>query len=205
MDIEVIRSYLKKSPSLLEDIKNIMDYRNLRTEQVYYAKLLYEYRYQYSMTRVCKTVEHAREFEKSCWEMKTVDLDKARRGKHNKALISFARIVNSGKKFCLPEIYQGKLLDDEEIYRHDGNLLVREQMTDAMLDMLFTIENAVCMGEQREKKEHDEIRGLQRDILRFNDQYHVSKSMRKDESDLKDGGIVFDRDLATIFDSFFEN
>ena len=44
MTIDDIRAYLEKSPRLLAEIKKVMDYRDLRTEQAYYAKLLNEYR-----------------------------------------------------------------------------------------------------------------------------------------------------------------
>ena len=60
MNIEDIKLYLEKSPDLLADIKRIMDYRNLRTEQVYYSRLLYEYRNYANLIRVSKTVEFAR-------------------------------------------------------------------------------------------------------------------------------------------------
>ena len=43
MEINDIKEYLRRDPNLLSAIKAIMDYRNLRTEQAYYAKLAYEY------------------------------------------------------------------------------------------------------------------------------------------------------------------
>ena len=43
MDINLIKTYMETSPYILEDILNIMKYRNLRTEQSYYARLAYEY------------------------------------------------------------------------------------------------------------------------------------------------------------------
>lgn len=201
MTIDEIRMYLEKSPSLLSDIKRIMDYRDLRTQQVYYAKLLSEYRMQdHSWVKVCKTVEYAGEWEKGRWQDKVIQLDKDRRPTHNRALSSFARIVEVGKFNGLPEIYKGKVLSMDEIYRHEG-LMERQDMTDAMFDMLFTIENAVLSQEQENKQ----IQNVQTDMMKFNYQYHVQNSMTRDESTDKDGGVIFDRDLATIFDSFFED
>ena len=80
--IEDIRLYLEKNPSLLGDIKRMMDYRNLRTEQVFYAKLLYEYRNYDNLFRVSKMVEQAREWDKGLWEDKNIQLDKNRRQYH---------------------------------------------------------------------------------------------------------------------------
>lgn len=203
MTIDEIRMYLEKSPSLLSDIKRIMDYRDLRTQQVYYAKLLSEYRMQdHSWVRVCKTVEYAGEWEKIKWEDKVSQLDKNRRPTHNRALSSFARIVEVGKYNGLPEIYNGKVLSIDEIYKHEG-LMERQDMTDAMFDMLFTIENSVFSQEQ--EQEDKQLQNLQGDMMRFNNQHHIQKSMTKDESTDRDGGVEFDRDLATIFNSFFEN
>lgn len=202
MTIDDIRAYLEASPRLLEEIKKIMDYRNLRTEQVYYAKLLNEYRMMdYSWNeRVSKTVRNAGEFEASWWREKTIDLDKARRGKHNGALMGFRDIVNTGKAAGLPSLYDGRMLSLAEICKHDDPV-TRAAITDAMFDMLRTIEDAVI---QREPEQNEEIKQVQRDMMKFNREYHVKKSMINDEDRRIDGGVEFDRDLETIFDSFFE-
>lgn len=198
MTIDDIRLYLEKSPSLLEDIKRIMDYRNLRTQQVYYARLLYEYRNYANLIRVSKTVEYAGELDKGSWEIKCRELDKNRRDRHNKALVSFARMVRIGRANGLPEIFQGELLSDDAIYKHEDTYgMSRERMTDAMFEMLFAIERGVL------QQENESIQEVQTNIGTFNETYHVKKPMLKDESTDKNGGIVFDRDLATIFDSFF--
>lgn len=202
MTIDDIRTYLEKSPRLLSEIKRVMDYRNLRTEQVYYTKLLNEYRLmEYSWnTRVSKIVREAGEFQASWWREKTIDLDKARRGKHNGALMAFADIINTGKACGLPELYSGKVLSLREICNHEDSV-TREEMTDAMFDMLRTIEDAVI---QQEPEQNEAIKGVQKEMTQFNRAYHVKQSMIKDEDRNIDGGVEFDRDLATVFDSFFE-
>jgi len=202
MTIDDIRAYLETSPRLLAEIKKVMDYRNLRTEQAYYSKLLNEYRIsQYSwVDKVSKTVRDAGEFEVSWWKEKTIDLDKARRGKHNAALMAFRDIVNTGKTSGLPDLYDGKMLSLAEICNHQDPV-TRAAVTDAMFDMLTEIEKAVI---QREPERNEGIKEVQRDMMRFNREYHVKQSMVKDEDRRIDGGVEFDRDLATIFDSFFE-
>lgn len=202
MTIDDIRAYLEKSPRLLAEIKKVMDYRNLRTEQAYYSKLLNEYRmmdYSWDI-KISKTVRNAGELEASWWKEKTIELDKARRGKHNGALMAFADIVNTGKENGLPEIYNGRLLSLSEICKHDDPV-TREEMTDGMFDILRTIENAVI---QKEPEQNESIKEVQKEMVQFNRAYHVKQSMIKDEDRRIYGGVEFDRDLATIFDSFFE-
>ncbi len=55
MDINLIKTYMETSPYILEDILNIMKYRNLRTEQSYYARLAYEYDHV-PISQQCKEV-----------------------------------------------------------------------------------------------------------------------------------------------------
>lgn len=196
--IEDIRLYLEKNPSLLGDIKRMMDYRNLRTEQVFYAKLLYEYRNYDNLFRVSKMVEQAREWDKGLWEDKNIQLDKNRRQYHNRALVSFARMVRIGRANELPEIFEGEVLTEDAIYKHEDPYgMSRERMTDAMFEMLYSIERGVL------QQESEAIQEIQSDMDKFNYQYHVQKSMRSDESIEVDGGVKFDRDLATIFDTVF--
>lgn len=198
VNIEDIKLYLEKTPDLLADIKRIMDYRNLRTQQVYYSRLLYEYRNYGNLTKVSKTVEAAREWDKSIWETKTIELDKKRRETHNRALVSFTRMVKIGRANGLPELFEGEVLTEDAIYKHEDTYgMSRERMTDAMFNMLFSIERGVI------HQEHEEIQKIQDNMDKFNDRYHVQRSIRTDESTVKDGGIVFDRDLKTIFANCF--
>ena len=114
--------------------------------------------------------------------------------------MAFLDIVNTGKACGLPELYDGRLLSLSEICKHEDPV-TREAMTDAMFDILRTIENAVI---QREPEQNETIKEVQREMTQFNRAYHVKQSMIKDEDRKIDGGVEFDRDLATIFDSFFE-
>ena len=49
MEINDIMAYIQRSPQTLEQIKEIMDYRNLRIKQAYYAKLAYQYDNQFRL------------------------------------------------------------------------------------------------------------------------------------------------------------
>ena len=138
------------------------------------------------------------EFDKSFWETKTIELDKKRRETHNKALVSFARMVRVGRINGLPELFEGEVLTEDAIYRHEDTYgMSRQRMTDSMFDMLFAIERGVL------QQEHEEIQAIQENMDRFNDKYHVQRSIRTDESTVTDGGIIFDRDLKTIFANCF--
>lgn len=206
MEINDIREYLRREPDVLESIKNIMNYRNLRTEQAYYAKLAYEYDNQFKIGRnnVCKTVRQAGEFDRSFWKDRLYELDKNRRNTHNKALAGFTSMVNKGRLYGFPKIYTGKVLTADEIDKH-GNPDIREKMTDVMFEMLFTIEDSVIEQEHEKIQADKDILGLRKEMRAFNREYGVVQSMRKDEDRHEDGGIIFEHDLSSIFDNIFEN
>ena len=198
MTIDDIKLYLMKSPDLLEDIFAIMKYRDLRHAQVFYAKLLYEYRNYANLIRVSKTVESAGELDRSAWELEALRLDKERRNKHNLALLSFSNMIDLGRKNNLPELYEGEVLTRNEIFSHaDPYGMTRQRMTDAMFAMLNAIERGVI------KDEMELLTQVQGTMEKSNDQFHIQRPMLHDESTRLDGGVVFDRDLATIFDNFF--
>ena len=74
VDIDTIKQYLQADPSLLTDIYNMMKYRELRTEQVYYAHLAYEYDHV-DIMRQSKIVRNAGNFDRSGWTEKSIKLD----------------------------------------------------------------------------------------------------------------------------------
>ena len=97
MDINLIKTYMETSPYILEDILNIMKYRNLRTEQSYYARLAYEYDHV-PISQQCKEVRNAGLLARGFWNTKSQRLDQERRNIHNKALISFNSIMRVGEQ-----------------------------------------------------------------------------------------------------------
>lgn len=195
MDINLIKSYMEASPYILEDILNIMKYRNLRTEQSYYARLAYEYDHV-PIHQQCKEVKNAGSLARGYWSTKSQRLDQDRRNVHNKALISFNSIMRVGEQNNLESLFDGKKLTNEEIVRHE-RAERREELTDTMFEMLYTIENSVISQEGTKANEY--IGEIKSDMRIFNKNYSVAKSMTKDESKEKDGGIEFD--LSTLFDN----
>ncbi len=195
MDINLIKTYMETSPYILEDILNIMKYRNLRTEQSYYARLAYEYDHV-PISQQCKEVRNAGLLARGFWNTKSQRLDQERRNIHNKALISFNSIMRVGEQNNLESLFNGKKLTNEEIVRYE-RAERREELTDTMFEMLYTIENSVISQEGTKANEY--IGEIKSGMRTFNKSYNVAKSMTKDESREKDGGIEFD--LSTLFDN----
>lgn len=193
MDINLIKKYIATSPDILGDILNIMNYRNLRTEQIYYAKLAYEYDHL-DISKQCKEVRNAGELARGHWKYKAGRLDQDRREKHNKALISFNSILQVGKESGLESLFNGKTLTNEEIVRYE-RAERREAITDSMFEMLYIITDAII--DQENNKTKDVLEKLQGDMRSFDRNYHVSKPILKDESTAKDGGVEFD--LSSLF------
>lgn len=194
-DISTIKQYLQVDPRLLTDIYNMMKYRELRTEQVYYAHLAYEYDHV-DIIKQCKLVRNAGNMDRMTWARKSENLDKNRRSTHNKALISFNSILRTGEMYNLPELYKGKKLTNEEIV---GYLRAerREEITDSMFEFLNIIEDGVIENEL--SKENNGIKEIQNEMKSFNRTYSVSKQILKDESKEQDGGIEFD--LSNVFNN----
>ena len=195
VDISTIKQYLQVDPRLLTDIYNMMKYRELRTEQVYYAHLAYEYDHV-DIIKQCKLVRNAGNMDRMTWARKSENLDKNRRSTHNKALISFNSILRTGEMYNLPELYKGKKLTNEEIV---GYLRAerREEITDSMFEFLNIIEDGVIENEL--SKENNVIKEIQNEMKSFNRTYSVSKQILKDESKEQDGGIEFD--LSNVFNN----
>ena len=205
MEINDIIAYVKRSPDTLEQIKKIMDYRNLRIEQAYYAKLSYQYDHQFKLksSEVCKLVRESGELARSIWKEESINLDKQRRKKHNKALEGFSNMVNKGRIYGLPSIYKGRVLDGDEIEGYTG-LDIRAKMTDSMLELMNVLENSVINMELiHEGNEYEGVNQVVKDIKKFNRDYRVKKSIEHDEDITEDGGIEFE--LSTAFDEIFKN
>ena len=175
MDINLIKTYMETSPYILEDILNIMKYRNLRTEQSYYARLAYEYDHV-PISQQCKEVRNAGLLARGFWNTKSQRLDQERRNIHNKALISFNSIMRVGEQNNLESLFNGKKLTNEEIVRYE-RAERREELTDTMFEMLYTIENSVISQEGTKANEY--IGEIKSDMRTFNKSYNVAKSMTK--------------------------
>lgn len=191
MDIKLIQEYVKKDISVMDKIKKIMDYRNLRTEQAYYAKLSYEYDFG-NWANQCKEVRNAGDFDRSYWGDRLQSLDRDRRNKHNSALIGFYEMQEIGRKFGLELLYNGEKLLPKDIVQYNYSER-REEITDAMFELLHCIEESIIeINKDEIESENKLLVNLKHDINSFNKNYNVKKSILHDESNEKDGGIEFD-------------
>ncbi len=195
MDINLIKSYIVASPDILGNILNIMKYRNLRTEQAYYAKLAYQYDHL-DISKQCKEVRNAGALARGYWSTKSQRLDQDRRQTHNKALISYNSILKIGEEKGLESLFNGKTLTNEEILKHE-RAERREEITDSMFEMLYIIEESAIEQENPELSQN--LNTLKGEVRSFNRNYCVTKSLLKDESSQKDGGIEFD--LSILFNN----
>lgn len=197
MNIDLIQQYIKADPNILSDILKILDYRNLRTKQAYYAKLAYQYDHE-SIANMCKEVRNAGAMDRDYWEYVSKSLDKKRRDAHNDALIGFNNIISVGEKNGFEPLYTGPKLSNDEIIKYFKSER-REPITNSMFEMMLIIEDNEVNLENDNESFHDRIQNVRTEIRKFNREYSVTKSILKDESKEKDGGIEFD--LNALFGS----
>ena len=127
------------------------------------------------------------------------------------ALISFNSILRTGKMCNLPEIYIGKTLTNEEIEKY-LRAERREEITDSMFELLNIIEEGVIENEI--SKQNSDLKKIQSEMKAFNKINNVSKSIMKDESTERDGGVEFEfkniinmqsQEIKYDIESLFEN
>ncbi len=188
INIDTIKEYLNADPSLLSDLDNIYEYRKLRIEQTYYGHLASEYDHE-DIMKQSKIVRNAGYMQRMTWGTNVEKCESRRRKAHNRALTSFNSILRTGKLKELPQIYEGKTLTNEEIKNY-LRAERREEITDSMFELLYIIENGII-----EKEITNENKGLQDLKYKMNQDnrtFGIYKTILKDESDEKDGGIEFD-------------
>lgn len=128
--ISLLKQLIEKETELFgddsfieEEIKNIIDYRHIRTEQAWYSMATD------GITDRTVAAELSR-------------IDRERRVKHNAAL----RSVNIINRFCekvgMEKLYEEKTLTNDQINNHDNNFLdLRRDITDFMLQLVAEIQN----------------------------------------------------------------
>lgn len=185
-DIDILKKYLTANPDLLNDLDRILKYRNLRSEQAYYALLAHEYDYGNIMNQN-KIVRDAGEMDRSFWKYKIEHLDKQRRDYHDAALTSFNNFLQTGYKNGLDYIYVGPTLTDKEVTEYLRSER-RAHITDAMFQLLAIIENAAV------EKTHatESLYNVQKNMNQFNRDYKIKHSLIRDEDEKDNGGIEFD-------------
>ncbi len=131
--VDGIRQLLIKDPSMLDNLNNILKYRELRVEQCLIAEWIQEAR------------ENTGEgwFKIDKMQERSQTLDKERRACHNKALAGFYRIVEAQKNKNIVNVaYSGDIMNPFDEQDNYGMHTVREKMTDAFLDTLYAIESS---------------------------------------------------------------
>lgn len=189
--IELIREYLQKDPQLLYELKCILDYRNLRSEQTYYSRLAHEYDFGHNnnIFRIPKIVREASSLDREHWRDRITALDKNRRATHNRALVAFHNIVQTGIKNGLDYIYAGHTLTGKQATQYEYPER-RTEITDAMFELLDVIEKA-ALAKTEQAPEIVSLNTMQDDMNQFNRAYSIKNSLKKDEDRQKDGGIEF--------------
>lgn len=187
-DIDILKEYLTANPDLLNDLNRILKYRNLRSEQAYYALLAKEY--DTNIMSKNKIVKNAGEMDRSYWGYLIETLDKQRRDRHNEALTSFNNFLETGYKYGLDYIYIGPTLTDKEItgYLYSER---RAYITDAMFKLLAVLEDA-AIEKTAPSYTTESLHSVQKDMNRFNRDYNIKQSLLSDESKEENGGIEFD-------------
>ncbi len=178
--VEILREYLNKKPGLLSNVKAIMDYRNLRTEQRFSSLIVDAYRRGDERISLIKDMG---ESDFQFYQMRIQQLDRKRGKMHNTALGNFMGILRYGREHNLPELYSGVGLTEEEIQKHI-NLPEREKVTDSMFGLLADIEEENIKQLEEIEKE-DIIKGVKKDLERQSRLYHVKKPLREDEGDIE--------------------
>ena len=189
-DINLIKKYVYADSNSLSYLKKMLDYRNLRTEQAYYAELAYRYdNYEFGQKQP-KEVIDAGEFQRDMWRDKLISLDKKRRGKHNEAIAAFKSFLEIGEKNNLDYIYVGPMLSPEQAEKY-MNAEYRAVITDAIFKILHSIEEASIKKIKENDKTAENYENLKGAIDTFDKEYGVKKSILFDEDKNSKGGIEF--------------
>ena len=166
---------LNESPDMLKNIKNLMDYRDLRKKQSWLSN------FYFRTTQMCDG-----ELKLQSLRHEVSKLDRDRRNYHNRALASFYSLVNDMKAKGIPPIYTGRLMSpyDDKVKRY-GDPNIRQEMTDAFLGILYDISETTIEDLKIENGEYSEgvqtFRSIARDLQRQDSSYGVKKPLTKDE------------------------
>lgn len=150
-------------------IESFIRYKEIRTEQYWYSVVF-------------------KDSDSKSYAVGRNELDKQRRFLHNAALQSVIGFDTFSQRFKLSKLYEGNLLTPEQIENHDDKVYdIRMEMTDFIFDLLKEIEDIRVNREISEKDSDYKsfISDLQNKIEKVNRDYGVTKSLDKDEGDMK--------------------
>lgn len=168
---------LNADPSRLANLKALMDYRDLRTLQVWYPDYINELKNDPSVSDL--EIQNCEEGVKK--------LDKERRDKHNKALGNFYGLVNDMKRRGIPAFYEGKLMDPSKEPGGYGDPNIRKEMTDSFLGLLYDIEELDIEDIRLSKDEYAQgistLKSIKQNLERNTRQFGLDKPILEDDGD----------------------
>lgn len=166
---------LNETPDMLENIKKLMNYRDLRTKQSWLSNFYFRTTQMYDGELNIQNLRH-----------EVTRLDRDRRSYHNQALAAFYSLVNDMKSNGIPPIYTGRLMSpyDDKVKKY-GDPNIRQEMTDAFLGMLYDISETTIDDLKIENGEYSEgvqtFRSIARELQHQDNSYGVKKPLTKDE------------------------
>ena len=172
---------LNSNPSSMSNIKALMDYRDLRTEQAWLSYIINEMKHE----------PNSSEFKIDSCRMRVEALDKRRRETHNKALGNYAGLLRQMKIHGIPPIYTGHIMDPSKTSNNYGDPNIRNEMTESFLELLYIIEDAKIedlrkIAEEQEISVQD-LSQVKKKLEKSTHDWGVKEPLRKDD----DGNIEF--------------
>lgn len=170
---------LNENPDMLENIKKMMDYRDLRTKQSWLSNFYYNNR---------KFIDGELKIENLKNEITKLDSD--RRIYHNNALASFYSLVKDMKKNGIPPLYKGRIMTpfDDKVKKY-GDPNIRQEMTNGFLEMLYSISETTIADLGIEQGEYDKgldsFRKISGELRHQDHSYGVKIPLVDDDSEPK--------------------
>lgn len=157
--------YKPEADATIRRIMNLLDYREIRTEQAYLSKV-----------RMGDNSRSNREI--------MAKIDKDRRDSHNLALSSFKGLNEFAIKNNMEPLYKGKMLSEEEIKSHDPSTYdIRMQMTDVFLNLLKELGDYTIRDYPNQETKKD-IENIQGRIYKFERDYGITQELLNDDGDI---------------------
>lgn len=170
---------LDANPRAIGNIKAMMDYRDLRTQQAWLPNYINE----------LNEDPNASYLEIGRLRETVVRLDKERRSYHNKALGNFNGLVNDMKKRGINFFYRGNIMDPNKEENKYGDPNVRQEMTDFFLGCLYDVEDMSVADINRAfdgkySKGAESLKAVRSQLVQSSRGYGVDKPLKEDDGDI---------------------
>lgn len=146
--VENLIKVLQKSPDSLSNIKALMDYRSLRTLQISYRDILYDYNHGIN--------PEVGQLKIDTMQIEFQELEKKRRDMHNKALGNFCGLMRTYRQLNIPPFHIGEYMDPHYEENEYGDPNIRRDMTDSMFSLLNAIEDVNIIELQKRMEQNKE-------------------------------------------------